>query len=371
MPRRRKAPKDKQTITQTVKVVIADGRTGKKRKPRGRRPARREMAAAPPVAGGLQNTIYGEPAPLPPRLIEVPTYYRLSEGATPATGAPAPPMPAIEAPKKPAGLLMAPPAPISEEKPTGLLAPEKKPARLAIPGKDDMEIFYRTPPSYPEEEFGGIKPKKDTFYGKHEKKPLMEIMPEPAKPKVFQETRSDIETFSSMAAPSEPSLMKKDIASEFKTIVGSVAAESAQKVGELAAEKTGEAAGGFLGGALSAILPSSLKPIGKAVGGIAGGLVGETLKSKIPKKKVAAEMEGGEEGAAAPDVVTESIQKIKASGRPNWNVSTPLQEKYVSYFGGTQKEAKKFLQSVQKKYPRAHPQDIIAAIESRDFSGFP
>jgi hypothetical protein len=163
-----------------------------------------------------------------------------------------------------------------------------------------------------------------------------------------------------------PRLMKKDTASEFKTIISTAASEGAQKVGELAAEKTGEAAGGFLGGALSAILPQSLKPIGKAVGGIAGGLVSKTIKSKIPKKT---EPEPEEEGAS--DVVTKSFQKIKDRKLPNWNVTKTLSRKYANDFGVSENDAAKFLKGVQKKYPSAHPKDIIDAIESKDFSRFP
>lgn len=72
-------------VSQTINITV---NTEKKRKPRKKRASksvgRRGFGAAAPYTG--PSTIYGEPLPLPPRVIEVNAPYLLQQGSTLATG---------------------------------------------------------------------------------------------------------------------------------------------------------------------------------------------------------------------------------------------------------------------------------------------
>jgi len=88
MPAKKKTKQKGQNITQTVKVVIGEGAKRKKRaykrRPRKARLDRGSIGAAPLT--GPNTITSGESIPIPPRIIEVPTYYKVSEGTTTSTG---------------------------------------------------------------------------------------------------------------------------------------------------------------------------------------------------------------------------------------------------------------------------------------------
>lgn len=395
MPRGKKVKKEDKTpqVVQTVKVVVGDVSKRKRKYKKRSGPSKKHIAPMTEVRGGLQNTIYGEPVPLPPRIIEVPVPYGLSAGSTPATGVfpSRPSAPSIESPPAPPAL---PPA--SMPSMPSIMAGEKPKSMIAFPSSSAEIDALDSGESYMIKK---ALEKKESFYKPHERRgeegyiwykqpqppsePIITEVSSKSKNKSKTSTQEPIiinmgkeeefvteevkqkpsSLFKSVMEGTTPRLMKKDTASEFKTIISTAASEGAQKVGEFAAEKTGETAGGFLGSTLSAILPEGLKPIGKAVGGIAGSIVSKTLKSKIPKKKE-------QEQEEPSDVVTESIKKIKERKLPNWNVTKTLTNKYANDFNVSENDAAKFLKGVQKKYPSAHPKDIINAIENKDFSMF-
>lgn len=82
MPRKYK--KKTAGVSQTINITV---NTEKKRKPRKKRASsksKRRVGFAPSYTG--PSTIYGEPLPLPPRVIEVNAPYLLQQGSTLATG---------------------------------------------------------------------------------------------------------------------------------------------------------------------------------------------------------------------------------------------------------------------------------------------
>lgn len=170
MPAKRKSKEKGQNITQTVKVIIGEGGKKKKRVYK-RRPKKAKLdrgsIGAAPLTG--PNTIVGEPYPIPPRILEVPTYYRISEGAMTSTGnlpsGSAPSVPAImNAPQAPA-LMNAPQAPSLMNAPqaTSLM---NAVLRQEAP-KEKSEEEKRIESAI---EFGGLKP-RSTFYKKYEIRP--------------------------------------------------------------------------------------------------------------------------------------------------------------------------------------------------------
>ena len=128
MAKRVKKQKKTGSVIQTVKVVVGDISKKPKRKYKRRPKKMSGMSGMSEVQGGMQNTVYGDRIPPPPRIIEVPVPFRLAEGSVPATGFPMgerPPAitapPTMSAPAITTGPMMPPVGITSEERPKNMI----------------------------------------------------------------------------------------------------------------------------------------------------------------------------------------------------------------------------------------------------------
>lgn len=401
MPAKRKSKEKGQNITQTVKVIIGEGGKKKKRVYK-RRPKKAKLdrgsIGAAPLTG--PNTIVGEPYPIPPRILEVPTYYRISEGAMTSTGnlpsGSAPSVPAImNAPQVPA--LMN--APLRQEVPMLMQSQKEK-------SEEEKRIESAI-------EFGGLKP-RSTFYKQYETRPtdlggvggtfeqanpLLDrgriqqdmrlakepIVQEPVSRDAFRPSMQEdisIQTINSKQSKdagigfediyqeNPPEKITINLGSESKAISEFQPTEKSKSLYQLAVEASPRRE--YVAKnvaiqtpeekelkALTEFQPAEEKPkslLSSLISG-AGSLVKSVAAGAV------------DTAVGAPPGTTASIAKAipKATpkaNRPSWNVSESLQKSYIKKFKVSPEDAIAKLTALRLAYPTATSDEVKKAIRS-------
>lgn len=410
MPRGKRVKKEKKThqVIQTVKVVVGDvGRSKRKYK---KRSAPKRISPASEVQGGLKNTIYGEPVPLPPRIIEVPVPYRLTEGATPSSGVfpQRPPPPAIEPPTP---SMPSMPAITAAEKPKTMITfPSPSSAIDAIDeGETEMirtalkkkaKEFYKPFERRGGEAFGYYNmPERPSQPIITEPLSLQKSMTSPQESMIVDLGQQPEEMVTEVKAE-KPSLLKT-VLKGATTIAGTLAAGAIDKAFK---QPVGTTKGLVTAGstiASSAVKYARGKPVessdesllssageiaaagadyalGKPIG-TSKTLVGELIKSEgegvssqlkkftSPKKIAPSEpiVEYATEEELKPMKPAAPAPK-KAPARAKWNINDQMVGAYTLQTNMSFKDSEKALAALQKKYPNLKRKDVINAILNGD-----
>jgi len=352
MPPKKREKKTKargQNIVQTVKVVLAGEakrrkRQYKKRVATGARGRGQAGAVGP-------NTIYGDALPIPPKVVEVPVPYRLTEGATTASGvAPKQTTTVTEVPASVNVPLLQNISPeqkrsiMSEMQQAFQKSSQQKPLLMSSASSQTEEKSLET------EMFADIKP-RSTFYKPYERKPSV-FNEEPKKSPMMEYSIKE----PSSIEEQKPSNISTLTVSEPKSPrVESITAESIDIPIEVEEKKPSlfqYVISGSQKLALGVAEKTTGLPIGKAV---------KTAAEIFIPKSEQSESEVGIRGEA----VGPSPFKRKA----NWNVTQQLISVYASKSGKSMEQSKRALSKIRKEHPNAKPSDVITAIESGDFTG--
>jgi hypothetical protein len=292
-----------QTIVQNVKVVVGAAAKRPKRKYTRKPKVGMKGVGQAPMTG--PSTIYGEPIPLPPRTIEVPVAYRLTEGATTASGVTPP-------------LLTAP-----QEKPA-MTGPISKPVLPSLPAPEATKLIEGPQITAEEEDFFlSLKP-KSTFYKSYEKKQTPT--------KVQEYTFSAVNPLA--RKPKQEAEPMFPVSEQIEELPRSVSRPTPKKKSEI----------------INIELGAPSEP------------------SIFQKEKVmdfpqeAREPEFPSAAVAAAEIPSEKK-------RSTWNITQNMIAFYSAQTGKTVEQSKRALNKIRKEHPSARPSDVISAIESGDFKG--
>ena len=333
MAKRVKKQKKTGSVIQTVKVVVGDISKKPKRKYQ-RRP--KKMSGMPEVQGGMQNTVYGDRIPPPPRIIEVPVPFRLAEGSVPATGFPMGERPPAitERPAPPVvttGPMMPPVGITSGERPKNMITFPNPRAPIDAIDEGDLSMI-RT----------ALRKRNEQGFYRLENRLSQPMMSEAKTTRGRSPLISEIDDIEvEVKEPSKSKAMIEELPDTSPSLLGKVARGAASLLSGVADIAVGAPIG-------------STKAVATGISGL--------LSSDEEKKPIV------EYATEAEDMPVKTAAAKKVTKKAKWNITDQLIGAYMIDGESTYGEAQKALAQLQRKRPNASRKDVLNALLEGDKS---